>query len=451
MPLHPLRADPTRTTMTRKMFMRAVSIRFARVKKAMLNIVVTEDCFGLKKANEVRNEATLNTRWRFSTDSQKVEQFAQWFANQADAEILQGNIRNAQDAYYARYVKEGYKKGAGRAFDDTRKVALHDQEGVRDFYAGSKDEFLRSSFAQPVAIDKIKQLTGRVFTELKGVDAVLATQITRSLADGLAQGANPRTIARGMAKSMDISRNRALAIARTETIRAHAEGQLDALDKLQVAEVGVMVEWSAAYDDRVCPLCADLDGMVLSIKEARGIIPRHSNCRCAFVPANVGESTKGQKRTQAQIQKTIDDSIRKEMPTGRNIKGVGKRYKDSTTGRFTSKRKRTLAEQKARSSWGGANLRPSKIRPKSILDAPKVTPKTPKPKSVAKPLVVSPEQRRLGDLVSKWERIIEQQEGSLKIFQRAGALDDVAVIKRTIRGGHNQIAILKEKMKNLRI
>jgi len=157
--------------------------------------------------------------------------------------------------------------------------------------------------------------------------------------------------------------SRALTIARTEIIRAHAEGQLDTFEKLKVEKLGVMAEWSTAGDDRVCGLCSDLEGVVITVREARGIIPRHPNCRCTYVPANVGESQKGQIRGKEDVQKAFDKSIRSEMP---KIK------------------KRTFAEQKVRSKWAGADRSIAKARPKSILE-PKAVPKPPTAKAVPKP------------------------------------------------------------------
>jgi len=87
------------------------------------------------------------------------------------------------------------------------------------------------------------------------------------------------------------------------------------------------------------------------------------------VPANVGESTKGQKRSQAEIKRALDKSIRTEMPKGRLMKDGTRRFQHPDTGRFTLKRsKRTLAEQKARTSWAGADKKISKVRPKSPVE-----------------------------------------------------------------------------------
>ena len=80
-----------------------------------------------------------------------------------------------------------------------------------------------------------------------------------------------------------------------------------------VTKSGAAVEWLTAEDDRVCEMCAPLNGIVLTTKEARGLLPRHDECRCCWTPANVGEDTKGQKRTKAAIEEAIDKSVKAEM------------------------------------------------------------------------------------------------------------------------------------------
>lgn len=79
------------------------------------------------------------------------------------------------------------------------------------------------------------------------------------------------------------------------TSRAYAEGQLEALEQLGVAEVGVEVEWlvsglgstKAGYPSP-CPQCAPMAGKVFKIAEARGLIPLHPRCKCAWAP-HVGD------------------------------------------------------------------------------------------------------------------------------------------------------------------
>ena len=48
-----------------------------------------------------------------------------------------------------------------------------------------------------------------------------------------------------------------------------------AFEALGVEELGVAVEWATAGDEAVCELCEALEGVVLKIEEARGMLPRH--------------------------------------------------------------------------------------------------------------------------------------------------------------------------------
>jgi SPP1 gp7 family putative phage head morphogenesis protein len=109
------------------------------------------------------------------------------------------------------------------------------------------------------------------------------------LADGLAQGDHPKKIARALTATVEgISRKRAIVLARTEVIHAHAEGQLDGFEELGIDELGMLAEWSIA-DDGACPLCRPRAGQVYTVAEARGLIPLHPGCRCAWVPSVAGK------------------------------------------------------------------------------------------------------------------------------------------------------------------
>lgn len=412
-PSNPLKADPTRSKTLRNQFTREITRRFRDLKGKINDLIIREDAFGLKRFNQQRfgtinvgqdyetrietistllpsrwgsrsyrslrssryarrthtnrnrtfgnatrkdhysnqiqegkESPVINIRFAFQTDAQKVISFRAWLQTQFSPIVPSSPD---VDAFFEEFVRQGYRKGAGRAFEDTRRLqrAAAGSSEELAFFEGTKEQFLRQSFAQPVAIDKVKLLAGRVFTELKGITDEISKVLTRELAEGLARGDNPNVIARQLNQSIDtIGIKRARRIARTEIVRAHAEGQLDALEQLDVVDVGVAVEWSTAGDDRVCLMCQPLDGVVMPIKEARGIIPRHPNCRCAFIPANVGESTKGQKRSKSAVDTAFKSSIRAEIP---------------------KKSKRSVGTQRRLSTWSGADKKISKKRPKSIL------------------------------------------------------------------------------------
>src|SRR5207253_1738755 len=49
-------------------------------------------------------------------------------------------------------------------------------------------------------------------------------------------------------------------------------------------------EWLGTPDDKICPACSALQGIVLKVKEAHGLIPRHPNC---FVSKSIRITTVG--------------------------------------------------------------------------------------------------------------------------------------------------------------
>lgn len=266
----------------------------------------------LRHDKTVRPSTTTNVvinagQWASEPDPIKIQQFQRWIKSQ-----LGSNLRGASnDELWLKYTMEGLKKGAGRSYDDVHKkmVAAATDKQKLSFYQGTKSEFLKSSFNQPVAIDKVKLLAGRTLDELDGIGSEAATKMTRTLTDGLVQGKSPHDVARDMTKQLDITRSRAEVIARTETIRAHAEGQLLALEAMGVGELGVAVEWSTTGDEKVCAKCRPLEGIVVKISEAKGMLPRHPNCRCAWVPANVGEPAEDQKRSKGEVKDAIEFSM----------------------------------------------------------------------------------------------------------------------------------------------
>jgi len=281
--------------------------RWTALENASWDLIYKEDCFGLAPANPL----ALNVRWKFLSDDKKIDQYREWLKKQVDAGILQVKPGQKQEPWLAEHIRSSYKHGTVRSFAQARPEAMAEK---LDFHAGTRQQFLTEAFDSPTGTKRIEALSTRSFEGLKGVTASMSSRLSQILSDGLAHGQNPKKLAGEIHKSIGISKQRAMTIARTEMIHAHAEGQLDAFDRLGVEEVGVMAEWSTAGDDKVCSLCGPMEGVVLKVKEARGLIPRHPNCRCAWVPADADRKEKGQKRTKAKIGKAVSASVRAEKP-----------------------------------------------------------------------------------------------------------------------------------------
>ncbi len=149
------------------------------------------------------------------------------------------------------------------------------------------------------------------------------------LAQGMADGLGPRQLARNLTRTIsgpvgDLgitdtlgrfipAERRAVILARSEIIRAHAQAQLQEFENWGVAGVTAAAEFRTAGDTRVCPLCAPIDGRVYTIEQARNIIPVHPQCRCAWLPVDqtVDEIAPSGVRGEFEIPDELKDRIRK--------------------------------------------------------------------------------------------------------------------------------------------
>ena len=270
--------DPSRTTTLRRKWVADMRRRFKAVSKAVTELVVDDDAFGLKK--DTHGLASLQQvpfqAWRFRTDVQKVKAFQVWLEQQIASGILY--VDGMGKPWTNEYVYSAYKVGAVHGY-----ASVYKGTGIGDdFYLGGQEQFLKDVFAGPQSIKTLELAYTRVYTDLQGVSATMSQQLARHITMGLAHGWHPTVIAREMRKSIGgLSKRRAEMIARTEVIYSHAEGQLASLEKLGIGEVLVEAEFSTAGDEKVCEECLELEGVVLPVKEAHGLIPRHPNC---FLP-----------------------------------------------------------------------------------------------------------------------------------------------------------------------
>ncbi len=337
---NPLRLDPTRTTMLRRAFENDIRRRLQKVRQLIRDLIVAEDAFGLKPRkpfSPLGNRLVVNIRWAFITNPEKLRAFQQWFKEQVDSGLLdiEPGAADPVEPWTAKHTGSAYKRGVRDAFIKSKGKAL-DVES--DFFEGTQSQFLQSAFGGKIGTAQIEMLGLRSFEKLRGITGEMSGEMSRILSGGLAEGLGARVIARQMTNSIaGIERRRAMTIARTEIIHAYAEGQLDSFDALGIEEVGILSEWSTVGDDRVCPLCLPMEGVIFKVKEARGMIPRHVSCRCSWLPvipskvsARVDregrEALKREGRTRqltkAEIEKTkppktsktqIEDAIRKSV------------------------------------------------------------------------------------------------------------------------------------------
>lgn len=76
-------------------------------------------------------------------------------------------------------------------------------------------------------------------------------------------------------------------VSRTEINGAYNKGRLDGFKATGVVD---RVQYSTSPDERLCPICAPLEGLVYTLEQAVGVIPQHANCRCQWIPLLAKES-----------------------------------------------------------------------------------------------------------------------------------------------------------------
>lgn len=269
------RSDPTQSQTLRESYARKLRGRYAAINTELRAGVRDRDAFGLAPNGEalVRDIDRLPS-YRFETDDRKHEEFMAWLRQQLDRGVLRTIGKNEN-----QYVREAYEKAIRHADAALREQGVEPPEGA-----------LAAAFNVPVHENSLALLYQRNYEGLKGINEEVARQISRTLAEGFSQGYGPDKMATELVDRVDsIGKTRATTLARTEVINAHAEGTLNRFEQAGVEAVTAKVEFLTAGDSRVCEICAGLDGSRYSIDKARGLIPQHPLCRCAWLPVTGAE------------------------------------------------------------------------------------------------------------------------------------------------------------------
>ena len=351
-----LRIDPTRTTALVQQLVDQMRARCNALTHAVEKLIGEDDVFGLGEGTDgephgmpTANAAPPLARWKFASNPQKVAAYQAWLKVQTQAGLLRADRKGKP--WMATWIESSYKKAVVRAYTEAHPEALATSvEG----YAEARDRFLADTFVSPITAKRLELLYTRAFEKLKEYTAVMAHRTSTILTDGLAHGTGSRKLAREMAHAMDaLTKTRALAIARTEMANAYAEGSLDTYEVLGVENLTVMAEWSTAGDGKVCPTCRPLEGLTLAVKDARGMLPRHPNCRCAWLPAQPSHLNRqmwaGAKRTTKPQPKHNATAARAAAPAANVAADVGATWEAELVA--TKAAAETAAKEEAKAAW----------------------------------------------------------------------------------------------------
>lgn len=266
--------DPTRTATIRKRFESDLVARFRLLRSRVRDVIVKQNGFN------------INVLFDFSTSEQKITAFNAWLKQQQRSgaiALLPADERQGAPAgnWPQVYVDSAYQQGIRRARAELR---MQNQAVPRyDIDTGFNE--VQAAFMQPFHIDRVGLIYSRVYSDLEGITQEMDKQISRQLAQGIAEGRNPLQLANDIVDRIDkIGITRARMLARTEIIRAHHSANIQEYKNAGVDDVRVIAEWVTAGDARVCPECEALQDKTFTIKAIESAIPLHPNCRCVAVP-----------------------------------------------------------------------------------------------------------------------------------------------------------------------
>jgi hypothetical protein len=260
--------DPTHTTGLRNAFSRDMKRRFSELALMVYKAVAKEDVFGLKPKTHTMQMTTPGTeKFAYMTSAEKVESFMAWLQEQVDKGIL--DVRQFQQIGFAvnqawtnMYIYDSYKRGVIRARYEMIKGGMK----IPSIEASGGIDVNMLNFFH---IDRVGLLFTRTYNDLKGITAAMDMQISRVLAQGMADGDGMLMIARKLVATINgtgvdklgitdtlgrfiPATRRAEMLARTEILRAYAESTLQEFKNWGLEGVTAMAEFTTAGDDRVC-------------------------------------------------------------------------------------------------------------------------------------------------------------------------------------------------------
>lgn len=289
------RVDPTRTLVLRRRYEADLVRRIKVIRRIIKELVLQDDVFGLRSPgpqapsifakSPPRPPKPPPRAWANLPSGEKITAFNRWVRESVRSGILEatrGTSFGRNQAWQDVYLRSAYQKGLASAAQRLGAAGVD-----------VRDTFIDSAFFRPVHADRIGIIFTRSRADLEGITSAMENQLSRALAQGLLENAGVDAVAQMLVDRVDkIGITRARVLARTEIVGANAEGALNTYEEAGLEGVEAQAEFMTTRDNAVCPQCADLEGDVMSIDDARGSIPVHPNCRCTWLPV-IDESVLG--------------------------------------------------------------------------------------------------------------------------------------------------------------
>lgn len=117
------------------------------------------------------------------------------------------------------------------------------------------------------------------FSWIRGITDATRQRVISSITQWIRSGSPLSALESALTPLFGEARARRIAV--TEITRLFARG-----NQMAWEDTGFInkVKWNTSQDDKVCPICAPLDGTMIGIADIDALPPAHPNCRCWISP-----------------------------------------------------------------------------------------------------------------------------------------------------------------------
>ena len=299
--------DPTKTAALRLRYASAMNRRFLQLATDVRKSLVDNDALGLRT-----NDTAGKGQFNFPTSAGKVRAFQTWLERQIEKGILEVIIRSTDGIEIRRHWQNAYLRAAY-----VRAVDVVEKELKRASALNTIAD-LSGIITTGIHAETLELMYTRAFEGLRGITRSMSSTLSTIFSQALTEGVGPKVIAKRITDEIkSISKNRAIVLARTETIRVFAEASLNVMEQNGVEGIKADVEFLTAQDRRTCKKCLSLEGHIYTTQQARGVIPVHARCRCRWAP--VIEDTYQDKLEREARKRSARERIRELQGNQRNV------------------------------------------------------------------------------------------------------------------------------------
>ena len=359
----------------------AKAIREAAGKSLMArdmyaNQVVTELTQSLVSARKQVHAAMLGFGNLGSLPDNKLA--AKQGLDKLDSEIgdVLKSLERDQTLMFKRSGKAAFRSGVYRGIEE---FATAQMPFYKDLTPDGIDKLTTSVFTL-IDTDALDFMANYNLVLVGDVHRELADGIRKTIFSGVATGKSARDIVRDMgsviedkesfrragSKVFSKAQYRMEMIARTEVLRAHNQGRIKFHQQVGVTKL----EWMTMEDERMCPVCGELDGKQFDIDKIPSQ-PRHPDCRCSSIVAwplvicggELGATAATGQSACILPPQAIHDQAKQQTEEEKKLKGAFESGQIADLSGLTVKQLQTLAKG---NGIGVARTKPDFIK---LLDA----------------------------------------------------------------------------------